>query len=79
MFVIRDVCFFSPYIAGSTKSAVSSVYNTKQLTEKNVKGDLPIPETVSVYIRRWFLWVKSIYGKEEETQMGKPITYSHWA
>jgi hypothetical protein len=43
----------------------SRIYCAGQLTGQNMKGDLPIPETVSVYIRRWFLWVKSMYGKEK--------------
>ena len=42
----------------------SRIYDAGQLTGQNVKGDLPIPETVSVYIRRWIMWVKSIYGKD---------------
>ena len=43
----------------------SGIYGAGQLTGQNVKGDLPIPETVSAYIRRWFLWVKSIiYAKD---------------
>ena len=44
----------------------SSDYVAEQLKVKNkMKGDLPIPETVSLYIRRWLTWVKSIYGKKE--------------
>ena len=52
---------------GSEASACgnSRIYGAGQLTEQNVKGELPIPETVSVYIRRWFLWVKSVCGKTQ--------------
>ncbi|MCP4181345.1 MAG: hypothetical protein GY756_26585 [bacterium] len=46
-------------------SESSGVYNSKQLRDKNNKGGLPIPETVSTYIQRWLIWVKSIYGKKE--------------
>ena len=53
-------------------SEISGVYNAKQLRDKNNKGDLPIPETVSVYIQHWLIWVKSIYGTEE-TQVGNTL------
>ena len=42
----------------------SGIYDAGQLMGQNVKGDLPIPETVSAYIRRWVIWVKSMYGRE---------------
>ena len=33
----------------------SSIYDAKQLTGKNTKGDLLIPETISIDFKRWFL------------------------
>ena len=49
---------------GMKKYFYSSVYNTTQQMDKNTKGDLPIPEAVSVYVQRWLIWVKSIYEKK---------------
>ena len=43
----------------------SRIYCAGQLTGQNMKGELLIPETVSIYVNRWLIWVKSIYGKEE--------------
>ena len=45
-------------------SDCSNVYNAKQLRDNKHKGGLPTPEAVSVYVQRWLLWIKSIYGKE---------------
>ncbi len=45
-------------------SDCSNVYNAKQLRDNKHKGGLPMPEAVSVYVQRWLLWIKSIYGKE---------------
>ncbi len=50
----------------------SSVYDTKQLTGKNLKGDLLIPETVSAYIFRWLKWVKSMYGEKINILLSAP-------
>ena len=54
----------------------SGIYDAKQLMGKNKAGDLPIPETVSIYVNRWLIWVKSIYGKEK-TEMGDSRFNSH--
>jgi len=45
-------------------SESSSDYVTEQLTGKNTKGDLPVPDTVSKYVQRWLIWVKSVYEKK---------------
>ena len=45
-------------------SGSSGIYDARRSPEENMKGDLLIPETVSVYVRRWFIWVKSIYGNK---------------
>ncbi|MCP4176662.1 MAG: hypothetical protein GY756_02755 [bacterium] len=45
-------------------SVFGSVYDTEQCKGNNRKGELLIPEAVSVYIRRWLIWVKSIYDCE---------------
>ena len=45
------------------KRRSGSAFGTWRFQDKNEKGDLPVPETVSAYIRRWLIWVKSICGK----------------
>jgi len=65
-------------VRGMKNSDCSSVYpptprlrrtdNAKQLRDKNHKGGLSMPETVSVYVQRWLSWVKSIYGKENNVE-----------
>ena len=48
------------------KCRSGSAYGTWRFQDKNKKGDLLIPETVSAYIRRWVIWVKSMYGQEKD-------------
>jgi hypothetical protein len=47
----------------------SGIYGAGQLTGQNMKGELLIPETVSVYIRCWLSWVNRCMDK-------KTLTYS---
>gem|GEM_PF-1945583 len=44
----------------------SSGYATGRTKDLTREGNLPIPDSVSMYVRRWLRWVKSIYGKKEE-------------
>ena len=60
----RDTGKITPVIP-VVKSSSGSVYDTWRFQDKNEKGASPIPETVSAYIRRWVIWVKSMYGKKE--------------
>ena len=66
-------------VRGMENSEGGSVYDTKQLKDKNTKGGyLPIPETVSVYVQRWLIWVKSIYEKEH-SKVVAAHTHSYFA
>ncbi len=46
------------------KRQASGAYRVKQYRENITKGGNPMPEAVSMYVKRWISWVKSIYGKE---------------
>ena len=43
----------------------SRVYDSGCLGVNSVKGDLSIPESISKYVQRWLIWIKSVYGKED--------------
>ncbi len=53
-------CKITPFNS-MNNSVLGSVYNTEQLKGNNRKGKLLMPKTVSVYIRRYLSWGKSIY------------------
>ncbi len=55
------------------KRQASGAYSAKQFLEKTTKGGNPMPEAVSLYVKRWISWVKSIYGKEKT--LGTPFAY----
>ena len=57
------------------KRRSGSAFGTWRFQDKNEKGDLPVPETVSAYIRRWFIWVKSVYGKETQIFGSSTVVY----
>ena len=51
-------------LSDSKNTAHSRVYDSGCLGANSTKGDLSIPVSVSKYVRRWFIWVKSIHGKK---------------
>jgi hypothetical protein len=66
----RDVGEITPVVPVG-KRRPGSAYGTWRFQDKNKKGDLLIPETVSAYIQHGVIWVKSKYGK---TQIHSPTT-----
>ncbi len=56
------------------KRQASGAYSAKQFLGKTTKGGNPMPEAVSMYVKRWTSWVKSIYGKEKT--LGTPFAYN---
>ena len=59
----RDTGKITPVIPVG-KCRFGSAYGTWLFRDKNKKGDFLIPETVLAYIRRWVIWVNSMYGKK---------------
>ena len=45
-------------------TGTSRVYDSGCLGVNLMKGDLSIPENISKYVRRWSIWIKSVYGQE---------------
>ena len=59
---------------GAKISGTGSGCSSMRLRGLKKKGILPIPDSVSVYIRRWLIWVKSTY--EEKNDMDLATTVS---
>ena len=57
------------------KRRSGSACGTWLFQDKNKKGDLLIPETVSAYIRRWLIWVNSMFGKKSSEVYRASITW----
>jgi len=46
------------------KAEKSRVYNSGCPGINSMKGNLSIPESISKYVKRWLIWIKSVYDKE---------------
>jgi len=53
--------------------AHSRVYDSGCLGTNLIKGDLSIPDSISKYIKRWIIWVKSVYDKKTSLAGTRPI------
>ena len=48
------------------KTEKSRAYGSGCLGVNSLKGDLSIPESISRYVQRWLIWIKSVYGKYKD-------------
>ena len=61
-------------LASVNNTGISRAYGSGCSRVNSMKGDLSIPEDILKYVKRWLVWIKSVYGKEEVQVSSTGIT-----